>query len=595
MTAAYTRVHRLVTVVTRHHPIVKPWSVTEVDEGVLLQWTQSGQDWRLLFEPRHGGSSYATSASCSVSIRSDVPIQGLSPEVEGFVKTLVAVLQRSDQGHWTFVTKTSSHSSQSAWDGRSSESAAAAHEALADVLHFGSYVAYRAVTSTDLYPHINPLGDSVDGQALLEGWRDNLAERQAGRGAPKLGLYVHVPYCTVACNYCYCGKTDQFSRRDFEVYLSRLEEEIQFFAPVFEGSRFTSAYFGGGTPSLLTPPAMERLFSSLYKAFDVSAAQQIIFEGNPDSLSSKKIEILATIGRVTRLTIGVQTLGAEAQRRAKRFNTHAHVADAVGAARRFGIPHINIDLMAGMDGQSVSSFQDDVRFVLGLKPDSMNINGFRPVPRTAWFEAGNVMTESQMADRGEMLIWGAEALAAAGLVAQRGVDPGRTRHAANIQEYDLRRQNSSLLGLGFPARSHSFGQWFYESDVSSGFDSELARHNTEGRRWKGVPVDAREEQHKFLVDNLVTGFDLSEFEELFGCDPWEAAGEGLNRLSQLGVVRRVGGRVDTDPGTHVDGLIYRTLLYGPAVWARVSERWADDYDPQVDYRKKLDRLIAREG
>ena len=55
---------------------------------------------------------------------------------------------------------------------------------------------------------------------------------------------------------------------------------------------------------------------------------------------------------------------------------------------------INIDLMAGMDGQSVASFQEDVRFVLGLQPDSMNLNGFRPVPRTAWFEAGNVMHNS---------------------------------------------------------------------------------------------------------------------------------------------------------------------------------------------------------
>jgi oxygen-independent coproporphyrinogen-3 oxidase len=588
-------IQRIATVVARHHPSVMTLLVQDHTEGVSLCWSQSQQDWTLLFEPLHDGACLTKTGSCCVSVRTTGSFERLPDGVDQFVQTVVALTKRKDAGDWTFPHVTTKKRVRSPWDGRQGQAATEAHQRLSEPLHFASYVAYRAVTSTDLYPHIVPLGDPVEGSDLLASWSHTLAQKRAGHGAPKLGLYIHIPYCTVACTFCFCGKTDQFKKADFDAYLSRLEDEITFFSETFRGAKFSSVYFGGGTPSLLTPPALTRLFDRLYGVFDVTEAEQVVFEGNPDSLTTRKIEILATLGRVTRLTVGVQTLDDEAQRRAKRFNTHAHVSAAVAAAREWGIPHINIDLMAGMDGQSVASFQEDVHFVLGLQPDSMNLNGFRPVPRTAWFDAGNKMSDQQMNDREEMLSWGHEQLSTAGLVAQRGVDPGRTRNAANVQEYNLRRQNSSLLGLGFPAQSHAFGQWFYEADARGGFDEALGRQNQTGRRWMGVPVDVEEEKYKFWVDNLVTGFDSAEFETLFGCGPWTLEGQGLSDLAALGVVREDGDWVQTDPGNHVDGLIYRVFLYGPAVWQRLQRRWAPDYDKSVDYREKLDRLIARRG
>ena len=112
----------------------------------------------------------------------------------------------------------------------------------------------------------------------------------------------------------------------------------------------STVYFGGGTPSLLTPPAMRQMFEVLYGAFDVPRGTQVIFEGNPDSLSDKKIAVLAKQGRVTRLTIGVQTLDDEVQAQVKRFNKPEHVSDAVRSARAHGIAHVNCDLMAGLPG-----------------------------------------------------------------------------------------------------------------------------------------------------------------------------------------------------------------------------------------------------
>ena len=227
---AQQHIRRIVTVVARHHAIDPQWTLAGTSEGVELVWRQAAKERRLLFAPRHEGKSYATSASCSVSICSDSHIERLSPAVESFLRTLMELLRRTDEGDWAFPNVAPKRV-RSTWAGRDSDSARQAHIDLAESLHFGSYVAWRAVTSTDLYPHINPLGDPVTGETLRDSWKKTLAQRRAGKGAPKLGLYVHVPYCTVACTFCYCGKTDRFTRGDFETYLSRLSEEIRFFCP----------------------------------------------------------------------------------------------------------------------------------------------------------------------------------------------------------------------------------------------------------------------------------------------------------------------------------------------------------------------------
>ena len=98
MTSALAQLRRVVQVVARHHPQVAPWHLLEVSEGLQLEWHQASTDWRLLFEPRHEGSSFANSASCSVSIRVDGRLDGLDPTVEAFIQTLVAAAARRRGG-----------------------------------------------------------------------------------------------------------------------------------------------------------------------------------------------------------------------------------------------------------------------------------------------------------------------------------------------------------------------------------------------------------------------------------------------------------------------------------------------------------------
>jgi oxygen-independent coproporphyrinogen III oxidase len=469
--------------------------------------------------------------------------------------------------------------------------------ALADELHWASFVAYNAILGEDLYPHVGQLGRPVTRDEIMDGWQRTLAARSRGEGAQKLGLYAHIPFCATVCTFCYCARTDDFDRRGFEDYLTYLLAEAEGFGPLFQGQTFTSVYFGGGTPSLLPAPYMRRMFDVLWRNFDVPRGTQVIFEGNPDSLSDAKIAVLAGQGRVNRLTIGVQTLDDDVQRTVRRFNKPSQVRDAIDSARRHGIRHVNVDIMAGLPGQTLESFLFDVERLLAMEPDSIHLNGYRPLPRTRLAMGGHDETQSAVwrERRDEMLRQARAILKERGHATKGDGRMRRTQDASNMQEYDLRRQNSSLLGLGFSALSHSFGSLFYTNDRSEDYEASLRRDVGGDRRWRGIDATGQEEHHKYMVTNLRTGWDNAEFRALFGCEPTDLAPKALQKLADLDVLDITDDRVVTRTGVHADTMTYRVLLYSEAFMDVVRRGWGPKYDRSADYPGLLRKMLEAPG
>ncbi len=187
-----------------------------------------------------------------------------------------------------------------------------------------------------------------------------------------------------------------------------------------------------------------------------------------------------------------------------------------------------------------------------------------------------------------MIAWGQARLDSGGHGSHEGQERHRTADAANLQEYDLRRQNSSLLGLGYPSRSHSFAGHYYFRDTSRGFVDDLRDQNASGdRRYLGLPVDLAQEERKYLVTNIRTGFLRSEFRELFGRDALAAAPEAFATLQRLGVAEVSERQVRFRCGNHGDALTYRGYFYDPHQLEQAMRRWGPEYDPSVDYRAQL--------
>jgi len=596
---------RLCTLYTKHDHSVYACTAEAHTSGILVRLELDRGNLYLLVQPPQQAGSYASTASMDISIHHPPEAGPLPGNGELVARQFIAVLKRADKGDLLVPTGGGSPvEMRPAPDAqplplpetRVEEAQAAQAKAThSEEIHWASFVGYKAIVTQDLYPHVDPLGKIVSEEEILSGWRQTVKRISNGTAPQKLGLYVHSPFCTVACTFCYCAKTDRFDRAMMDAYLEQLHDEISLFAPVFSESTFTSVYFGGGTPSLLSPAALRRLFASLYGAFNVPDGTQIIFEGNPDSLNEQKIEVLAEVGRISRLTIGVQTLDERVQAIVKRFNKPEHVARAVTAARAAGIRHVNCDVMAGMPEQTLESFQQDVEFLIGLDPDSLHLNGYRPLPRTELAQALPEIDDRAVELRDAMLAWGTERLAAAGHSDKMGQGARKTKNAANIQEYNLRRQNSSLLGLGYPARSHSFGAHYYAPEVGSDFDSGLAAELAHKRRWRAVEVDDLEEQHKYLVNNFRTGFSRSEFVSIFGVEAREVAPAAFAKLEAMGVISVVGDQVRSHVATPEEDLTYRTFFYSPKHMARAREVWGPEYDRSMDYRKELLRLTESQG
>lgn len=580
---------RLCALYTKHAPSVRRCSVDAHSSGAVVSLTIAGGTVQLLLKPKGEGKSYAETPSLSVSLQPRPDDCTLDPrEAEQVARDFIDVLARADKGTIDITPpRPPENDGQAEIVTVDPEAVAAAREALADEIHWASFIGYKALVTEDLYPHVGPLGEIVSEDQILDGWRDAVRRINDGTAPEKLGLYVHTPFCTVACSFCYCAKTDNFNRAMMASYIERLHDEIDTFAPIFSDSTFTSVYFGGGTPSLLTPPAMKRLFQELYSAFHVPEGTQVIFEGNPDSLNEGKIEVMAREGRVTRLTIGVQTLDDDVQRAVRRFNKPEHVAEAVAAARKHGIKHVNCDIMAGMPLQTLDSFKRDVEFLFSLEPDSLHLNGYRPLPSTALGSTSKPMSDEEIELRDEMLKWGTAFLASNGHSDKSGQGQRRTRNAANIQEYDLRRQNSSLLGLGYPARAHSFAGHYYSPNTDSGMDAGLREQAEHGRVWRGVEVDDVEEQHKYLVNNFRTGFTHSEFRSIFRADASTVAPEAFEKLEACGIISVDEERVRTHVSSPTEDLTFRSFFYSPKHMARAREVWGHEYDRDEDYTRLL--------
>lgn len=553
---------------------------------------------RLDLHARIDGEAYAHTASISMFARVD---GAMSPSAQAVTAAFVDAVAQADDGALILPKGASIHVDAPqdrpddvpltlqdvlAWRD--------AAEAYREQLHVYSYVALKSILTDDLYPHVMSLGEPVAESDIQASWRQVNRLMTEGRAPNKLGIYVHIPYCTVECAFCYCGKTEEFGKDDVDSYVLNLLDELNTYADFVDGQPITSIYFGGGTPSLLTPPAMRRIFTDLYDRFDVPEGTQVIFEGNPDSLKPHKVEILGTLGRVTRLTMGIQTLDPEVQKWVRRFNKKEDVEAAIRAAKAIGIPHVNFDCIAGLPSQSMQSWQRDIDYLLSLEPDSIHLNGFRPLPRTIYAQKGAALEPEQERLRDEMLAWAEERLAEAGFGATLEQGPHRTRNAANIQEYDLRTQNSSLLGLGYPSRSHAFAGWYYIRDTQLGdgsFVGALREQNKGERIYRGVPADHREEMHKYVVTNIRGGFQRQEFRDLFGIDAVDAMPAGFKALEELGAVAYIDDKVKFRTGRSIDALVYRSFFYSDAMRERVFAAWGDGYDKDEDYLAHLEYLV----
>jgi oxygen-independent coproporphyrinogen III oxidase len=189
-----------------------------------------------------------------------------------------------------------------------------------------------------------------------------------------LGVYVHIPFCRKRCHFCYFKVYTDRSKDDISSYVDALTSEIVTYSakPAFAERPVTFLYVGGGTPSYLSVRHLRQLHSALGTGLDLTGLREFTFEGEPGTLSPTKIDVIKEIG-VTRLSIGAENFGDELLMLNGRAHDSHQIYAAYAAAERAGFQRINIDLIAGMLGETDENWRDSIARVIELAPTSVTI------------------------------------------------------------------------------------------------------------------------------------------------------------------------------------------------------------------------------
>ncbi len=209
----------------------------------------------------------------------------------------------------------------------------------------------------------------------------------------EISLYVGIPFCPTRCLYCsFVSQTVARAGALIPAYLEALAREIEAVATLTRtyGLRPVTLYVGGGTPTTLTAPQLAFLMDTLARHVDISHLWEYTVEaGRPDTVDDEKFSILRN-GGVTRVSVNPQTMSDEGLRRIGRPHTADDVRRAYGQARRAGFDCVNMDLIAGLPGDTPAGFSRTLTELLSLAPEQITLH-------TLARKRGSALSEETMA------------------------------------------------------------------------------------------------------------------------------------------------------------------------------------------------------
>ena len=367
-------------------------------------------------------------------------------------------------------------------------------------------------------------------------------------GPAPLSLYIHIPFCKSKCAYCDFAS---FPGREamWEAYFAALCGEIR--AAKDDIHRVETVFFGGGTPSVVPEKHIAAALAAAREAFPFAPGAEVSLEANPGTLTMEKLRAYREMG-VNRLSIGVQSFDARLLRDIGRIHTPGEAVEAVRMAREAGFVNIGIDLMYGLPGQDVPTWEATLKTAVSLP--LKHVSAYALI-----VEAGTPMAAREGELPGEeatlaMQRLGTRALAAAGFARYEISNYARSGFACRHNAVYWRR--GEYLGFGCAAHSFFAGERFCNP-------SHLEDYLRGARRVARERVDgeAAREETLMLSTRMCEGLSLGRWREEFGED-FRAGREGaLERLARAGLLEVCNGRLRlTERGMEVHNAVVLELL-----------------------------------
>ncbi len=207
------------------------------------------------------------------------------------------------------------------------------------------------------------------------------------------GLYVHVPFCAKRCPYCAFVLIESDGGLH-ERFVGAVEREMDRAAAEHGRVPFGTLYFGGGTPSMLEPPQIERLVAAARARFEPRGALEVTLESNPDGIGVGRLREFRDAG-TTRLTLGLQSVWDDELSFLGRTHDAKGGVEAFHAARAAGFRNVVLDLIFGLPGQPVERWRQTLERVVALAPEHVSLYGLTIEKGTAFERSVSVVEDDQ--------------------------------------------------------------------------------------------------------------------------------------------------------------------------------------------------------
>lgn len=391
------------------------------------------------------------------------------------------------------------------------------------------------------YPHKTAYRALAPAVPLEQAW--------AAEDKDALFLYAHVPFCEMRCGFCNlftaAGPADDVVER----YLAQLEVEARAVAQALGPRRFARAAVGGGTPSLLSPAQLERLFDVLERTLGAPLGHlPLSFELSPETTTREKVELLERRG-ADRVSLGVQSFVDAEVAALKRPQQAREVLAALEHLRRARFATLNIDLIYGVEGQTAASFLESIRAALRFAPEELYLYPLYVRPLTFLGSRAHEWDDKRLA----LYRAGRDFLLGEGFrqVSMRMFRAKAAPRSAQLHEAPVYHcQEDGMVGLGVGARSYTRAL-HYSSEFAVGpravrgiIDSYLARPEASfhAAHWGFALGEAEQRRRFMLLSLLADGLDLEVYRTRYHASALDDF-PALARLVPVGLAQEKDGRL----------------------------------------------------
>ncbi len=390
------------------------------------------------------------------------------------------------------------------------------------------------------------------------------------RDNTNLELYIHIPFCVKKCEYC-DFLSGPANAREMADYMKALKKEILLWAPAAGRHLVTSIFIGGGTPSILPAGEIEGMMELIRQEYHLSEEAEITIEANPGTVSLEQLKSYRACG-INRISIGLQSTEEELLKRLGRIHSYEDFLMAFQMARMAGFRNINVDLMSGIPGQSLSEWEETLKKITLLRPEHISAYGLI-------IEEGTRFHEKYAAD---------EARREAGYEPMFLPSEELERQMYQLTEKILQEKGYQRYEISNYARAgkacrHNIGYWRREEYLGFGLGAaslfrETRWSNTRNRNTyvnylareefpleeeslEKLSLAAQMEEYMFLGLRMMEGIRRSDFEKAFAHSLEGIFGDRLIRLQKEGLLEMEEGRIRlSEKGIDLSNYVFSQFL-----------------------------------